>query len=150
MPGMRIGTLAHAAGCTVETVRFYERAGLLPAPPRSEGNYRLYEGADLDRLRFIRRCRALDMTHDEVRALLAFKDAPDRRCTEVNALLEEHIGHVAARIDELESLAADLRRLRSRCKTSRSVADCGIIRALGKDSVSTKVAERGHVSRTHR
>lgn len=95
---MKIGDLARVTFCSVETVRYYERAELLPAPARSSGNYRLYGSAHVERLRFIRHCRSLDMTHDEIRTLLAFRDAPDKECNEVNALLDEHIGHVPVEV----------------------------------------------------
>ena len=64
---MRIGEVAQATGTSIETIRYYEREGLLPAPARSEGNYRIYEAAHVDRLLFIRHCRRLDMTQDEIR-----------------------------------------------------------------------------------
>lgn len=88
---MRIGELAQASLCSVETVRYYEREGLLPPPARSSGNYRLYGPGHVERLRFIRHCRSLDMSHDEMRALLAFRDSPHKGCDELNALLDEHI-----------------------------------------------------------
>ena len=77
---------------------------LLPSLARSRSNYRLYGPAHVERLRFIRHCRSPDMTHDEIRTLLAFRDAPAKKCDEVNALLDEHIGHVARRIRELKVL----------------------------------------------
>ena len=95
---MKIGGLAEATGTPVETIRFYEREGLLPAPARSEGNYRLYTAAHAERLAFIRQCRHLDMTLDEVRALLRFRDAPSADCGAVNDLLDAHISHAAERI----------------------------------------------------
>ena len=94
--GLKIGELAQRTGTQVETIRYYEREGLLPEPARSEGNYRLYDKAHTERLSFIRHCRSLDMTLDEIRALLKFRDAPNQECGEVNALLDEHIGHVPA------------------------------------------------------
>ena len=98
---MRIGELAQASGTPIETIRFYEREGLLPAAARTEGNYRIYTPQHADRLGFIRQCRSLDMTLDEVRVLLRFKDQPLADCGEVNSLLDEHIGHVAERIKAL-------------------------------------------------
>jgi DNA-binding transcriptional MerR regulator len=71
---MRIGELAQASGTPVETIRFYEREGLLPTAARTEGNYRIYTPHHAERLAFIRQCRSLDMTLDEVRVLLRFKD----------------------------------------------------------------------------
>ena len=129
---MRIGELATATGTPVETVRYYEREGLLPAPARSEGNYRQYGGAHTERLGFVRNCRALDMTLDEIRVLLRFRDAPADNCAGVNTLLEGHIGHVADRIAELQVLEQQLRRLRTQCRKVEASADCGILGALSK------------------
>lgn len=150
--GMRIGDLAQAAQCRVETVRYYEREGLLPPPARSSGNYRLYGPHHVERLRFVRHCRSLDMSHEEIRTLLAFRDAPEQRCDDVNALLDEHIGHVARRIDELKALERELRHLRNQCRTVNAARDCGIMRSLGRDSHRAPMANEGHahLRRTHR
>lgn len=131
--GMKIGDLAKAARCKVETVRYYEREGLLPAPARSSGNYRLYGPLHVDALRFLRNCRSLDMTHDEMRALLAFRNAPDENCGEVNKLLDEHIGHVAHRIRELRALERELKSLRGQCQAVHAAGDCGIMQSLARD-----------------
>src|SRR5471030_104527 len=101
---MKIGELAAATGTPIETIRFYERDGLLPQPERSEGNFRLYDETHLSRLTFVRHCRALDMNLDEIRVLLKFRDGAEGDCGEVNALLDAHIGHVQERIRELRSL----------------------------------------------
>ena len=85
---MKIGELAQIAQCTVETVRYYEKEGLLPAPARTVANYRSYSNAQVDRLRFIRNCRALDMTHEEIRTLLGFIDQSTGDCGVVNQLLD--------------------------------------------------------------
>ena len=150
--GMKIGDLAQATLCPVETVRYYEREGLLPAPARSSGNYRLYGQHHVERLRFIRNCRSLDMTHDEIRALLAFRDGPEKKCDEVNTLLDEHIGHVARRIRELRALERELKDLRSHCQTVRAVRDCGIMKSLGRSAgrVTPTCEDHGRLNRTHR
>ena len=88
---MRIGELGKKADCLVQTVRFYESEGLLPEPARSEGNFRLYDEVHLQRLLFIRRCRAKDMTLDEIRQLLNLRDRPELGCGEVNALVDDGI-----------------------------------------------------------
>lgn len=127
---MKIGELASATGTAIETIRFYEREGLLPTPARTAGNFRVYQQAHSDRLGFIRQCRSLDMTLDEVRALLHFKDEPQEDCHEVDALLEAHIGHVAQRIRELRALEKQLRGLRAQCSTPRAGTDCGILQGI--------------------
>ena len=106
---MKIGELARATRTTAETIRYYERSGLLDAPPRSEGNYRIYTPAHVERLSFIRHCRNLDMTLDEIRALLRFQQEPLQNCAQINDLLDEHIAHVAARIRELQALEIQAR-----------------------------------------
>ena len=129
---MRIGALAHDTGTPVETIRFYEREGLLPAAQRSDNNYRLYSVAHAERLAFIRRCRNLDMTLDEIRSLLRFKNAPSQDCGEVNALLDEHIGHVSKRIRELRALEKQLRALRAQCVAPHPIDECGILNGLDR------------------
>ncbi|MCX4163707.1 MULTISPECIES: Cd(II)/Pb(II)-responsive transcriptional regulator [Paraburkholderia] len=127
---MKIGELAKIAHCTTETIRFYEKEGLLPEADRTEANYRSYTAQHVERLRFIRNCRALDMTHDEIRALLQLTDAPADQCGAVNSLVDEHIAHVEARIDELKQLKAQLITLREQCRVEQSVEDCGIVQGL--------------------
>ena len=146
---MKIGELANQTHTQVETIRYYEREGLLPETARTEGNYRIYGDAHAARLSFIRHCRGLDMTLDEIRILLHFKDAPSENCGEVNALLDEHIGHVAHRIQELKALQKQLVALRSQCSQERDVAHCGILSGLSQASAGTQVAHNQHVSSTH-
>jgi Cd(II)/Pb(II)-responsive transcriptional regulator len=151
----KIGELAKRTGTLVETVRYYEREGLLLQPARSHANYRLYTDAHVERLQFIRHCRSLDMTLDEIRSLLRFRDAPGLNCNEVNTLLDEHIQHVANRIRELKSLEQKLRDLRSRCLQARTTQDCEILRALGspaKSSATTSNVEHpnSRLRKTHK
>ncbi len=135
---MKIGELAQSAGIGVETVRFYEREGVLPEPARTSGNYRVYTAEHVDRLAFIRHCRSLDMTLDEIRVLLKFKDAPHEECDEVNSLLDAHIGHVAHRIRELKALERELRQLQTTCGQAREAKDCGILEGLAKTARQSK------------
>ena len=127
---MRIGKLAQASGTPVETIRFYEREGLLAALDRTESNYRIYTTRHAERLGFIRQCRNLDMALDEVRVLLRFKDALQEDCEAVNALLDEHIGHVAHRTRELRVLEKQLRALRADCVSTHAAKDCGILQGI--------------------
>lgn len=127
---MRIGELAAASGTPVETIRYYEREGLLPAPARTEGNFRHYEPAHLERVKLIRQCRSLDMSLDEIRVLLEIRDGGADNCADVNALIDTHIGHVSARIRELRALEKQLRELRQHCCKPRSVDQCGILAEL--------------------
>ncbi|MBI5921991.1 MAG: Cd(II)/Pb(II)-responsive transcriptional regulator [Betaproteobacteria bacterium] len=145
---MKIGELAGVTGTPVETIRYYEREGLLAAPARSEGNFRIYADAHAERLSFIRHCRSLDMTLAEIRELLRFKDVPTGNCGEVNTLLDAHIGHVAARIRELRALEKQLKSLRERCHEAQDAAHCGILNELSQTSRNgTKKA--GHLGSVH-
>jgi Cd(II)/Pb(II)-responsive transcriptional regulator len=147
---MRIGELAQASGTSIETIRFYERENLIPAPGRTEGNYRIYTHAHVERLGFIRQCRSLDMALDEVRVLLRFKDAPQEECGEVNALLDEHIVHVAHRIRELRVLEKQLRALRAECVLPQASKDCGILQGIDVAAGQPgKVSSRRHVRGAH-
>jgi Cd(II)/Pb(II)-responsive transcriptional regulator len=148
---MKIGELAHRTNTQAETIRFYEREGLLPEPGRSEANYRIYGDKHTERLSFIRHCRGLDMTLDEIRVLLRFKDAPTENCGEVNDLLDEHIAHVAERVRELRQLEKQLKGLREACLCAQEAQHCGILNELtviAKKSVAAH-GRKGHVHGSH-
>ena len=149
--GLKIGELAKRANCQIETIRYYERQGLIHVPERTEGNYRLYQDAHVERLRFIRQCRSLDMALDEIRTLLRFCDAPEENCGEVNALLDEHIGHVAKRVTELKAMEKRLKELRRQCMRTRPAKDCGILNELAQEARNPLLKEprRGHMGGTH-
>ena len=146
---MKIGDLSKRTQTQVETIRYYEREGLLPEPDRTEGNYRIYGDAHAERLAFIRHCRSLDMALDEIRQLLRFKDDPASDCGDVNALLDEHIGHVVSRIRELRALEKQLKSLRERCCETQVTANCGILNELSRAPSTSPVKSAGHVHRTH-
>ncbi len=147
---MKIGDLALATQTQPDTIRYYEREGLLPRPPRSEGNYRIYGPDQVERLAFVRHCRSLDMTLVEIRVLLRFKDAPQVECCEVNALLDEHIGHVATRIRELRRLERQLKALREQCGQVVDAANCGILNGLTQSALPTGVTSAdAHVPGSH-
>jgi Cd(II)/Pb(II)-responsive transcriptional regulator len=151
--GLKIGVLAQRAQCQAETIRFYEREGLLPAPPRSQGNYRVYGPMHLERLSFIRHCRSLDMTLDEIRTLLDFCDAPTRNCAQVSAVLDAHIHHVADRISQLRSLERQLKDLRGQCESPGDAQRCGILKEMARvangSGQPAKGEAAGHVLGAH-
>lgn len=142
---MKIGELATATGCTVETIRFYEKNGLLPEAARTEANYRVYGPAHLEQLRFIRNCRALDMTQEEIRTLLGLKADPAQGCGAVNQLLDAHIGHVQARIDELQHLRQQLEALRHSCEREQDIQACGILQGLASMQTEDRVERQTHL-----
>jgi len=126
---MRIGELASQAGCDVQTVRFYEREGLLAEPEREASGYRRYAERHLQRLQFIRHCRSLDIPLPDIRELLAFAAAPDQSCQQVNALLDGHISAVQQRLKALRALEKQLLALRQQCDGAGS-APCAILESF--------------------
>ena len=147
---MKIGELGQTAGVDVETIRYYEKVGVLPKPARTSGNYRHYGDQQVERLRFVRHCRSLDMTLDEIRVLLQFRDTPESNCGEVNRLLDEHIGHVSARIASLTELEKELRKLRRQCRKVQKAKDCGILAGIGRETAQfANKANRRHIAGTH-
>ena len=144
---MKIGELAKLTDCPVETIRYYEKENLLPPPARTDGNYRVYTQAHTERLTFIRNCRSLDMTLEEIRSLLGLRDSTQDQCESVNALIDEHIHHVKARIDGLLALQEQLLDLRQRCGGGNQ---CGILQQLEvSGGIAASEAEPSHVGRSH-
>ena len=150
---MRISDLARAAQTQPETIRYYERKGLLPQAARTQANYRAYDQSHVQRLAFIRHGRALGMTLAEIAALLQFKDTPEANCAHVNDLIDAHIGHVSHRIKELKALEKELRTLRLLCTDSQRAAGCAILSGLEKAALRgggpTGDGEAGHVHGAH-
>lgn len=147
---MKIGELARVTQTQADTIRYYERKGLLPEPARSEGNYRIYGAEHVERLRFVRHCRSLDMTLEEVGALLRAMDAPQTGCQEVAALIDQHLDHVTARIRELTQLKARLKALRTQCDDDRDMAHCGILSSLAASASSPQaLTDHAHVPGVH-
>jgi Cd(II)/Pb(II)-responsive transcriptional regulator len=140
---LKIGELAKRSGCPVETIRYYERIGLLMPPQRTGNNYRAYSERHAERLQFIRHCRALDMGLDEIRVLLEVRDAPEQECTDVNELLDRHIERVGAKIAELATLERQLTQLRGCCVATRASHSCGILHALSEHEVVHQQAHQG-------
>lgn len=123
-----IGELARRTGCKIETIRYYEHAGLVPAPPR-HGAYRSYGDDDVRRLRFIRRARQLGFTLDEVRALLRLAAGGHASCGEARALAEAHLTDVHGRIADLRRMAEALREAIRACERG-DASRCPLIDTL--------------------
>lgn len=124
----KIGELAKLTDCQVVTIRYYEKEGLLEVPVRTEGGYRLYGDEDVERLKFIRHCRAHGMSLGEIKILLGLRGAPDRDCSAVENLVDRHINEIDRQINSLERLKSQLVRLRGKCPHSGAVSSCGIIK----------------------
>lgn len=128
--GLSIGQLAGAAGVGVETVRFYERKGLLPEPPRRRSGYRRYPPDAVARVRFIRRAKDLGFTLREVAELLALRVDPDKTCADVRALARDKIANVEAKLRELERIKTALERLSRQCRGRGPTSECPILDAI--------------------
>jgi Cu(I)-responsive transcriptional regulator len=126
---LRIGELARHTGIKVETIRFYEKSGLLPEPERTSANYRAYSDAHLARLSFIRRARDLGFTLEQVRELLGLADDRSRSCAAVDAIATAHLVEIDRKLADLSALRAELSRLIGDCRQG-TVADCLIIETL--------------------
>ena len=123
-----IGKAAALSGVSPANIRFYEKEGLLAPGVRTANSYRSYSSGDIHQLRFIRLCRAMDMSLDEVRTLLNLDLAEKADCAAANAALEAHMAHVAERVAELQALQQDLMDLRARCDGTGP--QCRIMQAL--------------------
>lgn len=130
---MKIGELAAATGTKVETVRFYEKSGLLPHPARTDGNYRSYGSEHLQRLSFIRRARGLGFSLDDVRELLALADDRDQPCGAVDHIASGHLVEVERKIADLALMRDELHRMIGSCRKG-TVGDCKIIETLGPNA----------------
>ena len=143
---MRIGELGKATGVDIETIRYYEKAGLLPPPARMPNGYRAYRPAHLERLAFIRHCRALDVPIAEVKRLLDFVARPEADCTDINQLIDEQLGRVRARLKSMRALEKQLAALRAQCQAGHSAANCGILHELVAAAHGEACACHGAVS----
>ena len=123
-----IGELASETGVKVPTIRYYEGIGLLPAPPRSEGNQRRYDDAALERLRFISHARAMGFPMEELRVLLRIAGHRDAPCEDIDALVRARLTEVEDRIARLTSLKSDLEGML--CHEQGTVADCRVVEVL--------------------
>ena len=127
---MRIGELSQATGVDIETIRYYEKMGLLPSPARSGNGYRAYGTQQLERLAFIRHCRALDIPLADIRHLLDFVAHPEVDCEDIDRLIDSQLTQVRARLKSMRALEKQLVALRGCCSASRVAGDCGILHEL--------------------
>lgn len=124
---LKIGKLAELAGCLPVTIRFYEKKGLLKKPGRTSGNYRLYESEDIERLRFILHCRQNGIKLEDIRGLLAIRDAGGA-CRAAHGLIDSYIDQVSREIEALKKLRSELENLRR--KGSDEEGGCSILATL--------------------
>ena len=135
-----IGALSRRSGCHVETIRYYERIGLMPEPPRTAGGHRSFGSAHERRLVFICRCRELGFSIEEIRVLLGLVDGGDYTCGEVKSVTDRHLDDVRRKIADLKKLERTLKKIGAACAGGQ-VPDCPIIDSLyrGRES-STRIS----------
>jgi DNA-binding transcriptional MerR regulator len=132
-----IGELSKATGVKVVTIRYYEHVKLMPELARTEGNYRIYSREHLRRLQFVRRCRDLGFTLDQLRDLLRLSVQSRRRCSGIDRITANHIKEIESKIADLGRLAVQLRRIKNGCPGKGRIADCRILAALSPSSGKT-------------
>ncbi len=130
---MSIGEVAREGGIKVQTIRYYEQIGLIPPARRTSGNHRQYTETHLDLLKFIRHSRALGFSLDQVREMLALREAPNRPCAEVDEIARRHLSDVEQKIAQLTSLQDELRHMVGQC-AGGTVSSCRIIEVLSDHS----------------
>ena len=127
---MKISDLSRATGVDVDTIRYYEKSGLLPPPAREANGYRSYGTTQLERLAFVRHCRALDMPLAEIRHLLDVVDGAPDQSGDIDALIEAQLKRVRARLKSLRALERQLAQLRDACDADHASHECGILHEL--------------------
>ena len=135
---MKISEAASASGCHLETIRYYERIGLMPRPGRTASGYREYSGADVERLRFVTRGRDLGFSLEEIRSLLRLAQDPAMSCGEVDLLARQHLRDIQARIEDLRRMASELERTISSCQGDQR-GQCTILETLRQPAAVSPV-----------
>ena len=130
MSSLTIGELAREGQVNLETIRYYEREGLMPPPPRKKSGHRIYADSDVRRLRFIKRAQALGFTLREVRELLAIKVDSLQPCTEIVRQIDTKAREVKAKIAHLQAIDRTLAEMKASCENNRTASDCPILESL--------------------
>jgi Cu(I)-responsive transcriptional regulator len=145
-----IGDMAKATGTKVVTIRYYEQIGLLPVASRTGGNYRSFTPEHVRRLRFIRRCRDLGFTLDQIRELLRLSAKEHQDCGEVDRITAEHLAEIEQKVSDLTRLADELRRLSKCCRGGGIIANCRIIEALSPEAEGASLKDTPGDTRAQR
>ena len=130
MASYLIGELSKKTGLSTDSIRFYEKKQLIQPPLRGENNYRYYSEEDLKRLWMIQRCRALDLSLQEIKTLIDLEQTPQQNCDAVNQILDGHLAQVSAKIIALQKFQQDLLQLRQSCNTPTTIDHCEILKQL--------------------
>lgn len=125
-----IGELAQKANISTDSIRFYEKKQLISAPQRANNNYRYYDRQALEQLMFIRHCRELGMSLKEIQHMQMLIQQPQENCVAVDSLVEDHLGHIQAKIEQLQKFSDQLQQLRQSCRTQTSIQECNIVKTL--------------------
>lgn len=139
--GIQIGVVASRSGLTVDTIRFYEKQGLIEKTSRSEGGFRLYSEAAVERLRFIGRAQTLGFSLQEIRELLLLRNAPAKACRHVHDLLDEKLSVIHGKIQELRKIERHLKHARGRCDRELAVectGTCPLIEEIARLSEESR------------
>ena len=139
--GLTIGRLAQSSGVNLETIRYYERIGLMPAPRRTEGGHRVYDRTHVRRLGFIRRSRELGFSLNEIRTLLSLVDGGDYTCAEVRDMTLRHLADIRSKITDLRRLERSLRDMAAQC-SGDTVPECPIIDVLWREPSRVRLEAR--------
>lgn len=142
-PRFTIGVLSRKTGCNIETIRYYEKAGMIPHPARSDGGHRLYGSGHLQRLAFVMKARVLGFTLAEVKALLRLVDERDQPCNEVRNLAASHLADVRTKLADLRTMEAVLKEMVVSCDKDET-NECPLIERMFNEKV---ISRRGDVSR---
>ena len=130
--GFTRGDLARATGCNIETIRYYEKTGVLPDPPRTDAGYRIYSAAHATRLRFILRARELGFSMEDIRGLMGLEEGASPTCAEVKERTERHLADVRARIADLRRIETVLAETASRC-SGAEIPECPVLDAISRE-----------------
>lgn len=128
---LQIGELARRTGCNIDTIRYYEKVGIMSPPMRTEAGYRIYGADDVRRLSFIRRARELGFPPDEVRAMLRLSNEQSHPCAEVTGVVKNHLANVRSKVADLQAMEAALEILVVKCKSGVSTT-CPLIETLSE------------------
>ena len=127
---MKIGELSKVSGASIQTIRYYEREGLVSAPERTEGNFRFYNSKSIKELEFVKHCRSLDISLADIKRLIELKNKPEESCSSVNALINRQLMLVNQRMKELKALRKELQSMAKSCPSDNTVDACNIMKSL--------------------
>ena len=130
MISFSIGQLAKKSGVSVDTIRYYEKIGVLDKAQRTAGNYRHYSEQMLSELLFLKHCRELGITIQDIQKLKGLAQDPNQTCMEVDHLIDQYLAEVSQKIRNLEHLKQDLSHLKQQCSQHRTIEQCGILKEL--------------------